>query len=64
MPMVRVEMSKGRTQEQKQQVAQAITDSMVQVCACAPDTVHVVFVDVEPSDWAIAGKFLGKLPGA
>ncbi len=62
MPMIRVELSAGRSQEQKQAVADAITDAMAEHCDCAPESVHVVFVDVEPSDWAVAGTFLGE-PG-
>ena len=59
MPVIRIELSAGRTQEQKQQVATAMTDAMVKFCHCTPESVHVVFADVAPSDWAVAGRFLG-----
>ena len=60
MPVIKVELSAGRSQEQKQKVADDITRSMVDHCGCSPESVHVVFVDVKPSDWAVAGKFLGR----
>jgi 4-oxalocrotonate tautomerase len=60
MPIVRIELSAGRTQEQKQKVAAEVTQSMVQNCGCTPESVSVVFVDIKPSDWAVAGKFLGQ----
>lgn len=60
MPMIRVEMSAGRTQEQKQKVVDDITKALVEHCGCTPQSVHVVFSDVKPSDWAIAGQFLGQ----
>jgi 4-oxalocrotonate tautomerase len=59
MPVIRVELSAGRTQQQKQQVAEEITQSMIARCGCRPETIHIVFVDVKPSDWAVGGKFLG-----
>ncbi|SDD51480.1 4-oxalocrotonate tautomerase [Variovorax sp. CF079] len=62
MPVIRIELSAGRTQEQKQKVAEEITQSMVAHCGCKPETVHVVFEDVKPSDWAVGGKFLGAPP--
>ena len=60
MPVIRIELSAGRSQEQKQQVAQDVTQSMVDRCGCRPESIHVIFVDVEQSDWAVAGAFLGR----
>ena len=48
MPVIRIELSAGRTQEQKQKVADEVTQSMVVHCGCKPETVHVVFLDVRP----------------
>lgn len=63
MPVIRIELSAGRTQEQKQKVADDITKAMATHCGCTPESVHVIFVDVTPSDWAVAGRFLGQGPG-
>lgn len=62
MPVIRIELSAGRTQVQKQQVATAVTEAMVKFCQCTPQSVHVVFDDVAPSDWAVAGRFLSEPP--
>lgn len=56
MPMIRVEMFAGRTPEQKRNFAKAVTDSFVQICGGTPQSVQIVFSDVEKSDWATAGK--------
>lgn len=56
MPMIRVEMFPGRSVEQKRAFAKAVTDSFVEICGSTPQSVHVVFVDVEKSDWAVAGR--------
>lgn len=58
MPMIRIELSAGRTQAQKQKVAEEVTQTMVAHCGCSPESVHVVFVDVQPGDWAVGGSFL------
>ena len=60
MPVIKIELSAGRTQEQKQNVANDVTRSLVEHCGCTPGSVHVVFVDVQPSDWAVGGQFLGQ----
>lgn len=59
MPMIRIELSSGRTPEQKRRVAEAVTAAMVEHCQCRPESVHVVFADVDNHNWAVAGKLLG-----
>lgn len=58
MPWIRVDMSAGRTEEQKQCTAAAITKAMVELCGCTPESVSIVFNDVEPSNWAFGGKLI------
>lgn len=56
MPIVRVEMWPGRTHEQKQKLAKAITDAMVDIGKTTPEATIVVFEDVEKSNWAQSGE--------
>lgn len=56
MPIVRVEMWPGRTHEQKQKLAKAITDAMVEIGKTTPEATIIVFEDVEKSNWAQSGK--------
>lgn len=56
MPMIRVEMLKGRTVEQKRACAEALTDAFLKTCGGTPQSVQIVFVDVEKHDWATAGR--------
>ena len=60
MPIIRIELLAGRSDAQKAQVAAEITEAMERICRCTPESTQVVFVDVAPSDWAIAGKLLGE----
>jgi 4-oxalocrotonate tautomerase len=64
MPYVKIELLKGRTREQKAAVADAVTKALVTLAASRAEDVHVVFTDVEKSDWAIAGRLVdqGKSP--
>ena len=55
MPIVRVEMWPGRTQEQKQELAKAITDSIVRIAKTTPEATIVIFKDVKKEDWAQGG---------
>ena len=52
MPIVRVEMWPGRTHEQKQKLAKAITDAMGEIGKTTPEATLIVFEDVDKSNWA------------
>jgi 4-oxalocrotonate tautomerase len=55
MPIVRVEMWPGRTHEQKQKLAKAITDAMVEIGKTTPEATTIVFEDVPKENWAQSG---------
>ena len=55
MPIVRVEMWPGRTQEQKAELARAITDSVVSIARTTPGDTIVIFQDVARENWAKGG---------
>ena len=59
MPVIKVEWLEGRTVQQKQQLATALTDAFVAIAKVTPDQVWIVFKDVKRSDWAMGGKLLG-----
>lgn len=60
MPIVRVELLAGRSSEQKNKLAKSITENFVEICGGTPETVHIVFQDVEKDNWAIAGTILSE----
>jgi 4-oxalocrotonate tautomerase len=55
MPVVTVRIVEGRTPEQKQAAAIAITDILVETCGAHREHVYVVFEDVADTDWMVAG---------
>ncbi len=61
MPVIRVEMFKGRTPEQKRAMVREVTDAFVRTAGGRPEAVHVIITDVEKSDWAIAGTLASDL---
>ncbi len=64
MPTIRVEFFKGRSVEQKRALAQAITQAVVSTIGGSPDSVDVIFYDIERHDWATAGKLWSDPPAA
>ena len=56
MPNITVQWYVGRTDDQKRQIVAAITDAMVTIGKTTADQVHVVFQDVERSNWGVNGK--------
>lgn len=58
MPVIRIEMFEGRTDDQKRACAKAVTDAWVETCGGTPQQVHVIFTDIAKSDWAVAGRLV------
>lgn len=60
MPIVRVEMLAGRTEDQKQKLAEIITEAMVKVAGSKSDDTYVVFEDVAKENWAVGGRLVSR----
>lgn len=58
MPVVTVDWLAGRSAQQKQALADALTKAFVEIAKVSPDQVWIVFRDVKRADWAMAGKLL------
>ena len=56
MPNITVQWYAGRTDQQKREIVSAITDAMVKIGKTTADQVHVVFQDVENTNWGVNGK--------
>jgi 4-oxalocrotonate tautomerase len=56
VPYVSVRITKdGVTVEQKKQVVEQITRTLVEVLGKRPEHIHVVIDEVEPENWGFAG---------
>jgi 4-oxalocrotonate tautomerase len=55
MPVIRVEMFKGRTVDQKRQLVKELTDAFIRTCGGTPESVQIVIADVAKEDWGGAG---------
>lgn len=56
MPIIRVEMFKGRSIEQKRAIVRDLTDAFVGAAGGNPAGVQVIITDVEKSDWGTGGE--------
>ena len=56
MSNITIQWYAGRTTEQKRQLTAAITEAVVRIGKTTPEQVHIVFQDVERSDWGVGGK--------
>ena len=55
MPIIRVEMFKGRDDDQKRALVRELTDAFVRSAGGTAASVHVVLTDVDKSDWGSGG---------
>jgi 4-oxalocrotonate tautomerase len=56
MPNITIQWYAGRTPEQKRELTRAITEAMVKIGKTSADQVHIVFQDIEKSNWGWNGK--------
>ncbi len=58
MPIVKLEMLKGRTVEQKRALAKALTDAVAEHAKVAIDQVWIVIDEVDKENWAAGGQLM------
>lgn len=61
MPVIKIDMFKGRSVEQKRELAKVLTEGYVQVCGGKPQSVWIVFEDVDKSNWSLGGELASDL---
>lgn len=61
MPIIRVEMFKGRTPAQKKKIARELIDGFIRANGSgSPDAFDVIFIDVDKQDWAAGYEMMNE----
>ena len=60
MPVVRVSFIEGRSDDQKRELAEAITDAMARIAGSKREAVNVIFEDVPKRDWYMGGALTSR----
>lgn len=61
MPIITVELLKGRTVEQKREMAKEITKSVSQIAKTPVENIKIIFRDMETFDYAQNGKLTSDI---
>jgi 4-oxalocrotonate tautomerase len=56
MPLISVSLYPGRTKEQKQEFAKAITEAAMQILKAKSEHIIIVYDEKSKEDWYISGK--------
>jgi 4-oxalocrotonate tautomerase len=64
MPIIRIELYKGRSPEQKAACARDVIAAVAKHLDAPARATQVVFVDVEKSDWIVGADAPGAPPSA
>lgn len=62
MPTLNVQLFAGRSVEQKRALAAALTEACVKTLGSSPESVEIIFSDIERHDWATAGRLWSDAP--
>jgi 4-oxalocrotonate tautomerase len=58
MPVVTVEWVSGRSKEQREKVAKAINEAMVNIGKAPENGTYILFKDVPGENWAVGDKLV------
>jgi 4-oxalocrotonate tautomerase len=56
MPIITIKIAKGRSIEQKRELATSITNSVVSILDVEPEWVTVLIEELDRENWATAGE--------
>jgi len=56
MPVVKIDMWDGRSEEEKEKVIQNVTAAIVESCGCPKEAVTVVIDDIPKENWGSGGE--------
>jgi len=62
MPVVQVYLYKGRSREVKKELVKRITQDFQEVANIAPESLHILFHDMEKDDWGNRGTLASEQP--
>jgi 4-oxalocrotonate tautomerase len=56
MPYINLQITKGASREQKKQIVEQMTQTLVTVLGKKPEHTHIVIQEIETDDWGFAGQ--------
>jgi 4-oxalocrotonate tautomerase len=56
MPYVNIQITEGATREQKSQLVEDVTGSLVRVLDKNPEHIHVVIQEIAEENWGFSGQ--------
>ena len=61
MPIVTVQLLEGRTDDQKRNLIEKVTDAVAETTGAAPEKISIIIEEMKPSHYAVAGKRISDL---
>ena len=55
MPVVRIDLWKGRDKEKKEELIEKVTSAVVDAIGCSTEAVQVIINEVDKDNWGIGG---------
>ena len=55
MPIVQMEILKGRTLDQKRKMVKKVTTAVTETLDCPKEAVRIIIIEMEPENFAVGG---------
>lgn len=62
MPVVQIYMYKGKSKEQKKRLVERIAKDFEEVVNVKPESLHILFHELDKEDWGTRGTLASDLP--
>lgn len=62
MPVIHIYMYKGRTKEQKNELVRRIAKDFEEVAKVKPESLNILFHDMDKEDWGVGGSLASERP--
>ena len=61
MPMIRVDILEGRSEEMKKTLAERLTETLSEVMGIPPEATHVIIEEHDKRHWSVGGvRYIDK----
>lgn len=58
MPIIQIEMLKGRSIEQKKAIVKEVTEAMIRTADCTPESIEIIIREMEKFNFSKAGYLI------
>ena len=61
MPIVQINLLKGRDKETKKKIVEAVTKALIETANATPESIRIIISDMELDNYSIGGELMSDI---